>query len=258
MGMLSWSTTYLVSVAAISGIREAAHRMARTRRIAIVCQPWDNVAPQSGSSIVIIAYQLARRLAGNSYVTIYGRRGPGLKKSAVDGDTIRFKRLRVLQIPQGLVEICLGIVACYLKTRNNYLFSYFYHPFYALRVALSIRASKCDIVIVHNFLQFASIIKLFNPSVKICLSMHCEWLTQFATPASECRLRKVDLIIGCSNYITEKSVPGSRRSRGGVIPYTTGSTPTASARCGIFPRGATEPSVFYILDDYHRKREFTC
>ena len=204
MGMLSWSTTYLVSVAAISGIREAAHRMARTRRIAIVCQPWDNVAPQSGSSIVIIAYQLARRLAGTSYVTIYGRRGPGLKKSAVDGDTIRFKRLRVLQIPQGLVEICLGIVACYLKTRNNYLFSYFYHPFYALRVALSIRVSKCDIVIVHNFLQFASIIKLFNPSVKICLSMHCEWLTQFATPASECRLRKVDLIIGCSNYITEK------------------------------------------------------
>ena len=57
---------------------------------------------------------------------------------------------------------------------------------------------------MHNFLQFASIIKLFNPSVKICLSMHCEWLTQFATPASECRLRKVDLIIGCSNYITEK------------------------------------------------------
>jgi len=214
MGMLSWSTTYLVSVAAISGIREAAHRMARTRRIAIVCQPWDNVAPQSGSSIVIIAYQLARRLAGNSYVTIYGWRGPGLKKSAVDGDTIRFKRLRVLQIPQGLVEICFGIIACYLKKRNNYMFSYFYHPFYALRVALSIRVSKCDIFIVHNFLQFASIIKLFNPSVKICLSMHCEWLTQFATPASECRLRKVDLIIGCSNYTGGRGAVSYRIRRG--------------------------------------------
>jgi glycosyltransferase involved in cell wall biosynthesis len=178
--------------------------MARTRRIAIVCQPWDNVAAQSSSSIVIIAYQLARRLAGNSYVTIYGRRGPGQKQSVIDGATVDFKRLKVLQIPQGLVEISLGIVSCYLKTRNNYMFSYFYHPFYALRVALSIRASKCDIVIVHNFLQFASIIKLFNPSAKICLSMHCEWLTQFATPASECRLRKVDLIIGCSDYITEK------------------------------------------------------
>jgi glycosyltransferase involved in cell wall biosynthesis len=178
--------------------------MARTRRIAIVCQPWDNVAAQSGSSMVIIAYQIARRLAGNSYVTIYGRRGPGQKQSAIDGATVEFKRLRVLQIPQGLVEISLGIVACYLKTHNNYMFSYFYHPFYVLRVALSIRASKCDVVIVHNFLQFASIIKLFNPSANICLSMHCEWLTQFATPTSERRLRKVDLIIGCSDYITER------------------------------------------------------
>jgi hypothetical protein len=103
--------------------------MARTRRIAIVCQPWDNVAPQSGKSIVIIAYQLARRLAGNSYVIIFGRRGPEQKQSAIDGATVELKRLKVLQIPQGLVEISLGIIACDIKTRTNYMFSYFYHPF---------------------------------------------------------------------------------------------------------------------------------
>jgi glycosyltransferase involved in cell wall biosynthesis len=108
-----------------------------------------------------------------------------------------------LQIPQVLVEISLGILSCYLKKHINYMFSYLYHPLYALRVALNIRASKCDIVLVHNFLQFASIIKLFNPSANICLSMHCEWLTQFAPPASERRLRKIDLIIACSDYITE-------------------------------------------------------
>ena len=34
--------------------------------------------------------------------------------------------------------------------------------------------------------------------------MHCEWLTQFATVANERRLRDVDLITGCSDYITEK------------------------------------------------------
>jgi glycosyltransferase involved in cell wall biosynthesis len=174
-----------------------------TRRIAIVCQPWDNVAPQSRGSLAIISYQLARRLAGHSYVIIYGQRGPGQKQSEMDGASIEFKRLKVLQIPQGLIEILLGIMACYLKKRINYLFSYLYHPFYALRVAFNIRVSKCDTVLVHNFLQFASIIKLFNPSANICLSMHCEWLTQFATPASERRLRKVDLIIACSDYITE-------------------------------------------------------
>jgi len=32
--------------------------MSCTRRIAIVCQPWDNAAPQSRNSIVIISYEL--------------------------------------------------------------------------------------------------------------------------------------------------------------------------------------------------------
>src|SRR5262249_1599366 len=103
--------------------------MTRTRRIAIVCQPWDNVAAQSGSSIVIIAYQLARRLAGNSYVTIYGRRGPGQGQSEIDGASIEFKRLKVLQIPQGVVEISLGMLSYYFNKRINYLLSHFYHPF---------------------------------------------------------------------------------------------------------------------------------
>jgi glycosyltransferase involved in cell wall biosynthesis len=56
---------------------------------------------------------------------------------------------------------------------------------------------------VHNFLQFASVIKLFNPSTTICLGMQSEWLTQFATATNERRLSPVDLITGCSDYITE-------------------------------------------------------
>jgi glycosyltransferase involved in cell wall biosynthesis len=213
--------------------------MTPNRRIAIVCQPWDNVAAQSGSSIVIIAYQLARRLAGDSYVTIYGRRGPGQKQSEIDGAFIEFKRLKVLQIPQGLVEISLGILSCYFKKRINYIISYFYHPFYALRVGLSIRASKCDIVIVYNFLQHASIIRLFNPSANICLSMQCEWLTQFATPASERRLSKVDLIIGCSDYITE-----GIRTR----------FPAVTARCHTVYNGV-DTDRFCPVQDFHSQSD---
>ena len=215
--------------------------MTRTRRIAIVCQPWDNVAPQSSSSLPIISYQLARRLAGNSYVIIYGQRGPGQRRSEIDGASIEFKRLKVLQIPQGLIEISLGILSYYLNKRINYLFSHFYHPFYALRVALSIRASKCDIVVVYNFLQFASIIKLFNPSANICLSMQCEWLTQFATPASERRLSKVDLIIGCSDYITE-----SIRTR----------FPTITARCHTVYNGV-DTDRFCPVQDFPSQSDGT-
>jgi glycosyltransferase involved in cell wall biosynthesis len=191
------------SVRASFCVGENVCMMSRNRRIAIVCQPWDNVAPQSRGSLAIISYELARRLVGQSHVIIYGQRGPGQNKSEMDGASIEFKRFKVLQIPQGLIEILLGILSCHFKKRINYMFSYLYHPFYALRVALNIRTSKCDIVLVYNFLQFATIIKLVNPSAKICLSMQCEWLTQFAALAGERRLRKIDLIIGCSDYITE-------------------------------------------------------
>lgn len=176
----------------------------RGRRIAIICQPWDNVASQSNNSIIVIAYQLARRLARDWHVTIYGRRGSGQKRWEIDDQFIEFKRFKVVQRPQVIIERLLSVVAYYRKRRINYMLSSWYHLLYALRVAASIRRSKCDVVLVHNFLQFASVIKLFNPSITICLSMHCEWLTQFATPANERRLRSVDLITGCSDYITDK------------------------------------------------------
>jgi glycosyltransferase involved in cell wall biosynthesis len=174
--------------------------MTRTRRIAIVCQPWDKVTSQGENSIVTVSYQFARCLARDWHVTIYGRRGSGQKRWESDGETIEFKRLKVFQKPQALIETLLSIMACYRKSPSKYMFSVWYHLLYALRVAISIRASKYDVVHVHNFLQFAVLIKLFNPETTICLHMHCEWLRQFAT---ERRLRKIDLIIGVSDFITE-------------------------------------------------------
>jgi glycosyltransferase involved in cell wall biosynthesis len=175
----------------------------RIRRIAIVCQPWDNVAPQNSSSIPVIAYQLARQLAGTWHVTLYGRRGAGQKRREFDGENIEFKRLTVFQKPQSLIEVLIGILACYKKTCVPYILQYWYHLFYSLRVALSIRASKSDVVLVFNFIQFARIIKMLNPATKICLHMQCEWLSDFAA-ASKRRLRAVDLIFGCSDYVTER------------------------------------------------------
>jgi glycosyltransferase involved in cell wall biosynthesis len=97
-----------------------------------------------------------------------------------------------------------GILSYYTKRRVNLFLLPVYHLCYALRVAFSIRASKCEAVLVLDFLQVASVIKLLNPSATVCLQMHCEWLTQYATTASERRLRAVDLIFGCSDYITER------------------------------------------------------
>ena len=174
-----------------------------TRRIAIVCQPWDYVASDSDNSIVVIAYQLSRCLAPDWHVTIYGRGKSGQKDHEIVSETIEFRRINIRHSRQAKIEALLSVLACYRKRRINYILSIWYHFFYAVRVALSIRASKCDVVVVYNFLQFASVIKLFNPSATICLNMQCEWLTQFATAAGERRMRRVDLIIGCSDYITD-------------------------------------------------------
>jgi glycosyltransferase involved in cell wall biosynthesis len=174
-----------------------------TGRIAIVGQPWESVVTRTASSIVILAYGLAEHLPPDWRITLYGRRLRGQHRHQTDGDSIEVKRFSVIHKPHILLEILLGILACYIKRRISYHVSYFYHTFYALRVALDIRASKHDVVMVNNFVQFASIIKLFNPSARVCLSMHCEWLSDQASAGTYRKLRGLDLIIGCSEYITE-------------------------------------------------------
>jgi glycosyltransferase involved in cell wall biosynthesis len=184
--------------------RESPTPKGRIRRIAIVGEPWDIVGPDVGTAISIVACELARCLVRDWQVTIYGRRRRGEKRYEISLDTVEFKRLAVYRKPQKIIEVILGILSCWTRRHfGRYIFSYFYHLFYFLRVALSIRSSKPDVVLVTNLVQGAAIVKFFNPSATLCLRMGTEWLTQFATAPIGRRLRTVDLIIGVSDYITE-------------------------------------------------------
>src|SRR6516225_10190393 len=102
---------------------------ARSRRIGIVCQPWDTVRSESENSIVTVSYQLARSLARDWQVTIYGRRRMGQKRREVDQQAIEFKRLKVSLKPQALIETLVSIMACYRKRPAKYMFSMWYHLF---------------------------------------------------------------------------------------------------------------------------------
>src|SRR5262249_18957289 len=148
-------------------------------------------------------YQLARRLARDWQVTLYGRSGPGHEQRATDDGPVEFRRFTVLRKPQSIMVTLLGVVSSQTGKCIPYVFSYAYHLFYALRVALSIRRGRYEAVLVVNFLQFASLIRFFNRSATICLYMQCEWLTRYARAATARRLRRVDLVVGCSDYITE-------------------------------------------------------
>jgi glycosyltransferase involved in cell wall biosynthesis len=74
---------------------------------------------------------------------------------------------------------------------------------YAFRVALDLRKQGRDIVHVHYYPQFAYIIKRLNPKLRVILHMHGEWLTQARFNNLKARLRKIDLIISCSEYCTK-------------------------------------------------------
>jgi glycosyltransferase involved in cell wall biosynthesis len=75
---------------------------------------------------------------------------------------------------------------------------------YILKVAKELQTLKCDIVHIHEESESIPIIRALNPKTRIVLHMHCEWLTQFDHSMIENRLKKTDLILGCSDYITNK------------------------------------------------------
>jgi glycosyltransferase involved in cell wall biosynthesis len=75
---------------------------------------------------------------------------------------------------------------------------------YALQVAADLRRRGCDIAHVYYFPQFIRIIKALNPSIRIVLHMHGEWLTQLNWTRIEYKLSKTDAVVSCSEYISGK------------------------------------------------------
>jgi glycosyltransferase involved in cell wall biosynthesis len=186
-------------------------------KIAFVNQPIDTMPlPFRGGSMVIWTYEMSRRLAQFYDVIVYSKRGRFQKKAEMD-QGVRYKRISTIAdewsdyLYAALDK--LGRFQIFQNIRRILFFSNVRRPFFAsrlnylayiLQVAKDLRAEKCDIVHLHNFSQFVPIIRAFNPKIKIVLHMHCEWLTQLDRTVIEGRLEEVDLVIGCSEYITEK------------------------------------------------------
>ncbi len=165
-------------------------------RIAFVSQPWDPGFPPS-ESMAIVSYEIARRLTalpevGEVIVYARGER----RDEQHDGITYRYlPRVRPAERLEGAAQRALG------RTRVLP----FYHLDYALQVARDLRRHPCDLVIVHNFTQFVPFVRRANPDSRIFLYMHCEWLNQLDPRLLTRRLRLVDHVFGCSDYLTDKA-----------------------------------------------------
>jgi len=108
---------------------------------------------------------------------------------------------------------------------------------YALKIALDLRKQNCDVVHVYNYPQFAWLIKRFNPKLRVVLNMHGEWLTQIAFTNLHHRLRELDLILSCSNFITKSTAAGF---------------PDLASRCKTVPMGVS-PDLFSVADQARRR-----
>jgi glycosyltransferase involved in cell wall biosynthesis len=173
-------------------------------RIAFVTQPWDEVIPSvENSSIPIITYQLAKRLADTCNVIIYAKQGNNQSRVERDEHGLQIRRVHVSAEEWMLkpAKVLYRLLASRRSKHPLYAASW-YHIGYILQVAMDLRKQACDIVHIFNFSQFIPVIRAFNPEVKIVLHMECEWLTQLDPLVIEPRLRKTDMIIGCSDFIT--------------------------------------------------------
>ncbi|NES23596.1 MAG: glycosyltransferase family 4 protein [Symploca sp. SIO3E6] len=176
-------------------------------KIALVAQPLDLVIHPSRNSLGIWIYEVARRLAKSCDVIVYTKKGR-LQQKALQEKVARDEGVNYQLVPIALDRVLLKLLQPWARISNSEhpLFaSKLYYLGYALQVAIDLRNQQCDVVHLFNFSQFVPVIRACNPNLKIILRMSCEWLTQLEHSMIQQRLKEVDLIIGCSDYITENT-----------------------------------------------------
>ena len=175
-------------------------------KIAFFHQPIGTISLRTrDAAIDIWTYEIARRLAKYCDVIVYTKKPRHQKKTELH-QGVQYRRIPSSFIDEGfyLLSRFVKLSWGFYKLKRPLFASSLYYLTHALRVAKDLRAQKCDVVHIHNFSQFVPIIRAFNPKIKIVLHMHCEWLTQLDPAMIKKRLKKTDLIIGCSEYIIEK------------------------------------------------------
>jgi len=188
-------------------------------KIAIVNQPLGYIYlpwTGKGGSLEIWTYEMARRLALSCKVIVYSKRGFHQKKDEYDKgvhyrriNTIFDEWVNLIKYVVRKIENLFGLndlerILFFRNIKRPLFSSTLYYLMYSFQIARDLRKEKCDIVHIINFSQFVPIIRAFNPKIKIALRMSCEWLTQLDHNMIKKRLKEVNLIIGCSEYITNK------------------------------------------------------
>jgi len=169
--------------------------------IAFVHQPIEPGVVPPSDSVAIWAHEASRRLAAKHHVVAYAR-SEGFRSRVKTHAGVRWRFVPVK--PDHLLERAF-LRNPFQRGPNCPRFASATHYLgYISRIAFDLRRLDAPVVQLFNFSQFVPVVRALNPRARIVLRMSCEWLTQLDPALIAPRLEKVDLIIGCSDYITER------------------------------------------------------
>ncbi|MGE5680161.1 MAG: glycosyltransferase family 4 protein [Bacillota bacterium] len=174
-------------------------------KIAFVTQPRDGIG--KNTSLGIITIELALALSKEFEILIYGKRNQNIKEQSYENTKIKYKYVTI-KLDDFIIKPVLKILNRLGLNRNKRMpgfASSFYYLIYASLIGLDTRIQNCPVIHIHNYSQFVPVIRFFNPKAKIVLHMNCEWLTQIHKPLIEKRLKKADLVLSCSDFVTQRN-----------------------------------------------------
>lgn len=169
-------------------------------KIAFVNHPIAFPVPPERGAVQIWAHAIATRIVGSHDVAVYSLRAGFPENERCEG--VLYRRVSLPKWAPRWKSI-LSRSPLLWKIDSSSVESRWHQWEYALAVARDLRAQKCDLVHIMNLLHLVPAIRCLNPRVKIVLHMHCQWLTRLDRAMVSARLANVDLIFGCSGFITE-------------------------------------------------------
>jgi len=169
-------------------------------RIAVVSQPLDLVP--GGGSVAIWTQEVTARLMERHEITVFSQLHPGQSAhETIDG----VEHVRVSAARDETAIRILRAVGRRIRREdelfNRYYFGSPYYRSYAGSIARRIARGSFDAILVMNFSQFIPVLRRWNPSSRIALMMHCDWLVELDRRPVERWLRGADAICGCSSHV---------------------------------------------------------
>lgn len=180
-------------------------------RVTFISQGMGRIEPpRANGSIAIWTYGVSRHLIGKFSVLLVelGDQPFGLRLRKHEGATYLYLPSawnRILNKTYRIAATLGGLLPRPKRggQRPSYA-SVFHNLGYIAEAAWHARRWRSDIIHIHNFAQFAAVVRVLNPRAHIVLHMHAEWLSQHDPDMIARRLKHTDTIFCCSGHVMRR------------------------------------------------------